>query len=69
MRWKPIEDAPKDDTPVFLKRGREDDIEDKFLLNYERVVYGRGNVFYQPIYGGICVVRDATHFMLMSDLD
>jgi hypothetical protein len=70
VRWKPIKDAPKSGVPVFLKRaGEHSEAEDRFLLNYRRVSPGRGNVYYAPMNYGIAVVRDATHFMLMSDLE
>ena len=68
MYWRPIKEAPKSQTPVVLLRAHEDlDCEGKVLVNYARVTMGRGNVFYEPLDHGECVVRDATHFMLMRD--
>jgi len=56
--WLPIETAPKDDTPIDLwspAHGR--------LPFYFREERSKSNVFYSPAESGICVVRDATHWM------
>lgn len=63
MKWKPISLAPKNDTPVALwTEDRE------ILIWYKRVVYSRGNVFYDPMVTGVTTVRNATHFMLMANM-
>lgn len=55
--WRPIAEAPKDETPVDLWRDGER------LTNMYRVQLSPTNVFYEPVEEGPCVVRDATHFM------
>lgn len=68
MKWLPISQAPKTDVPVVLLRIHEDlEYEGKVLVNYVRTAMSKSNVFYEPLHHGECVVRDATHFMLMSD--
>jgi hypothetical protein len=59
--WHPINTAPKNATVVDLwvpHRGR--------LANYVRCDLGKGNIFYNPIESGICVVREATHWMKIA---
>ena len=56
--WRPISEAPKDDTVVDLWRDGER------LTDYQRVDLGKGNVFYEPVNGGPTCVRDATHFSI-----
>ena len=57
--WRPIETAPKDQTPVDLW---VPDREER-LANYIRVERSPTNVFYDPIYAGTCCVRNASHWM------
>jgi hypothetical protein len=60
MGWRPIETAPKDETPVDLwspEWGGERH------TNMRRVGLSKGNVFYDPVESGICCVRGATHWM------
>lgn len=60
--WLPIAQAPQDDTVVDLWRpswGGER------CIDMRRVDLGKGNVFYEPVKAGPCVVRDATHFMIV----
>lgn len=60
--WRPIGHAPQDDTVVDLWRpswGGER------CVDMRRVDLGKGNVFYEPVLAGPCVVRDATHFMIV----
>jgi hypothetical protein len=33
------------------------------LTNYRLVIAARGHRFYDPLEDGVCVVRDATHWM------
>lgn len=63
MNWQPIDTAPKDDTPVDLWCGQYNER----LVNYRRVDLGEGNVFYEPIEWGRCVVRTATHWMQLPE--
>lgn len=60
-QWQPIETAPEDETPVIIYCGRWGEI----LYNYERRVYGPGNIAYEPIDGGVCCVRAATYWRPM----
>jgi hypothetical protein len=58
--WLPIATAPKDRTPIDIFRpgcGGER------CVNMMRTDLGKGNVFYEPVQGGPCCVRDATHWM------
>ena len=59
-QWLPIETAPKDETPIDLwipgERGGR-------FTNYARVEMWKGNVFYGPVIGGRCCIRDASHWM------
>lgn len=57
--WQPIKTAPKDETPIDLWCSEEK----KRFVNYKRVVYGRNNVFYDPVDCGRCCIRTATHWM------
>lgn len=60
--WLPIDQAPKDATPVDLW------IPDRYIsrvTNMRRVDLGKGNVFYEPNESGPSCVRDATHFRLI----
>lgn len=60
--WRPISEAPKDDTPV--------DIWSKSncrLANYFRVELEDGDWFYDPVEDGVTTVRDATHFMPLPE--
>lgn len=55
--WQPIKTAPKDNTLIDLWHpihGR--------MTNYRRANNGKGD-YYWPIYGGLTLVRDATHWM------
>jgi hypothetical protein len=69
MRWLPIDQAPKDDTEVDLFRAHIKRKDRQRLFRYVRVDYGKDNVFYEPVNGGECVVRDATHFMIVTPPD
>lgn len=60
--WQPIADAPKDDTPVDLWRGTFGER----ATNMRRVVLSEANIFYEPVESGPSVVRDATHFRLIT---
>ena len=60
MQWQPIKTAPKDATPVDLWASNEDG--GYPLSNYKRVCLSKGNTFYDPVAGGICCVRCATHW-------
>lgn len=58
MNWQPISTAPKDDSIVDIwskEHGR--------LTRYRRVEMSPENIFYTPVYAGVCGVRDATHWM------
>lgn len=60
--WRPIAEAPKDDTVVDIWRpswGGER------CPDMRRVDLGGGNVFYAPVLAGPACVRDATHFMIV----
>jgi hypothetical protein len=60
MGWRPIETAPKDETPVDLwspEWGGERH------TNMRRVSLSKGNVFYDPVEAGTCCVRSATYWM------
>lgn len=60
--WKPIETAPKSPRVIDIwskRHGR--------LANYRRVKWGKDNVFYDPVQGGVCCIRDATHWMPLPE--
>lgn len=57
--WRPIETAPKDQTPVDLWVP----VREERLANYVRVERSPTNVFYDPVYAGTCCVRNASHWM------
>jgi hypothetical protein len=61
--WQPIATAPKDGTIVDLwspgDGGR--------LTNYRRVRLSKTNIFYEPVFSGFAVVRDATHWMPLPE--
>jgi hypothetical protein len=57
-QWQPIFTAPKDSTIIDIwtpSEGR--------LTNYRREERSPTNIFYEPVYSGVCAVRDATHWM------
>lgn len=60
--WIPIAQAPQDDTPVDLWRGEWKER----ATDMRRVVLAPDNIFYEPVSSGPCVVRDATHFMIVK---
>lgn len=60
--WLPIAQAPQDDTVVDLWRSSWGG---ERCVDMRRVDLGKGNVFYEPVLAGPCVVRDATHFMIV----
>lgn len=60
--WRPIAEAPKDDTTVDIwskSNGR--------LTNYFRSEHENGDWFYDPVEDGVTTVRDATHFMPLPE--
>lgn len=57
--WRPIETAPRDNTPVDLWVPDKDER----LANYVRIERSPTNVFYDPVYAGVCCVRNASHWM------
>jgi hypothetical protein len=61
-QWLPIETAPKDDTIIDLWAP-----DDGRLINYRREQLSPTNIFYSPVEDGICVVRNATHWMPLPD--
>ena len=69
MNWQSIDTAPKDETPVDLwvpylsddlGRGRREP-------NMRREDCGGCNVFYMAVYAGPGCVRNASHWMPISD--
>ncbi len=59
--WKPIDDIARSRIEVDLWRpayGGER------LCGYRWVNRSCGNGYFEPIRGGYCVVRDATHYVL-----
>ena len=56
--WLPISTAPKDSTIIDIWTPN-----DGRLTDYRREELSSTNVFYEPVYSGVCVVRDATHWM------
>jgi hypothetical protein len=58
-QWRPISEAPKDDTHIDLWRGERK----CRATNMRRVDLGGGNVFYEGVGSGPSCVRDATHWM------
>lgn len=67
MNWISVEDrlpAPDDIVDIFIPRTGERWTDYKYLRN----VCGKyGNDFFDPIDDGLCVVRDATHWMLRPE--
>ena len=61
--WRDIESAPKDETPIDLWRRTATWPSGERLPNMRRVYDGNGGVFYDPVFAGPCVVRDASHWM------
>jgi hypothetical protein len=61
--WRPIAEAPKDDTLVDLWRGEWG----YRATNMRRVDLGGGNVFYAADGAGPSCVRDATHWMSIPE--
>lgn len=59
--WQPIETAPKDGQVIDLWRGG------KRIVEYKWVQLTPDNGFFEPYGAGICVVRDATHWMPLPD--
>lgn len=60
--WRPISTAPKDSTLIDIwsqAHGR--------LTNYRREKLSPTNIFYEPDKSGVCVVRDATHWMKIPE--
>jgi hypothetical protein len=56
--WLPISTAPKDPTIIDIWTP-----DDGRLTDYRREELSPTNVFYEPVHSGVCVVRDATHWM------
>lgn len=62
-KWKPIETAPRDETPIDIWCARVGER----LPNYYRVDMGGDNVFYKPVISGRTVVRTASHWMPLPE--
>ena len=62
FEWLPIAAAPVDATVVDLWRPTWCER----CIDMRRVDLGNGNVFYEPVSSGPSVVRDASHFMIVT---